>query len=381
MKRILALLLLCLTPIAAQSRVGKTQNVILVMSDGLRWQEIFDGVDAELLAAANDKNNGSKLSNNPERVKIATSLYMRSTPGESRVALMPFLWSVVVSKGQIFGNRKLGSSVTVTNGFSFSYPGYNEILTGIADPKVNSNDKIPNANVTVFEWLHGKPSFTHRVAAFGAWDTFRYIFNQPRAGFPVNSGYKTFDELPANQTIAILNTLKRDHPPVWIEEPFDSIPFYTALEYMKDKKPRLLFIGLGETDEWAHDNSYPEYLNAIHRVDQYLKTVWETVQSIPAYRGRTTILFTADHGRGNGPNWVDHGEKIPESRELWLAAIGPDTEPLGERKDTEEIGANQIAATIAALLGEDYVTAIRKAARPIKDLLPRSTTTRARGAR
>src|SRR5678809_1119978 len=110
MKRIFALLLLCLTPIAAQSRVGKTQNVILVMSDGLRWKEIFEGVDAELLSA-DDKDNRSKLSNNAERVKMAQSLYMRSTPGESRAALMPFLWSVVVSKGQIFGNRKLGSSV------------------------------------------------------------------------------------------------------------------------------------------------------------------------------------------------------------------------------------------------------------------------------
>jgi hypothetical protein len=380
MKRILALLMLCVTPTMAQSRAGKTQNVILVMSDGLRWQEIFGGVDADLLAAA-DKDNRSKLSNNSERVKITQSLYMRSTPGESRAALMPFLWSVVASKGQLFGNRKIGSRVAVTNGFSISYPGYNEILTGIADPKVSSNDNIPNPNVTVFEWLHGKPSFAHRVAAFGAWDTFRYIFNQQRAGFPVNSGYKTFDELPGNPTIAILNTLKRNQPQVWIDEPFDSIPFYTALEYMKDKKPRLLFIGLGETDDWAHDHSYPEYLNAIHRVDQYLKIVWETVQSIPAYRGRTTILFTADHGRGNGANWVDHGERIPESRESWLAAIGPDTEPLGERKDREEIGANQIAATIAALLGEDYVTAVPKAGRPIKDLLPKSTTPGTRGAR
>src|SRR5262245_7790007 len=129
MKRILVLLLLCLTPITAQSRAGKTQNVILVMSDGLRWQEIFNGVDAELLAAA-DKDNRSKLSNNSERVKITQSLYMRSTPGESRVALMPFLWSVVASKGQLFGNRKLGSNVTVTNGFSISYPGYTRSLPG-----------------------------------------------------------------------------------------------------------------------------------------------------------------------------------------------------------------------------------------------------------
>ncbi|MGI8992391.1 MAG: hypothetical protein ACR2I2_22775, partial [Bryobacteraceae bacterium] len=41
----------------------------------------------------------------------------------------------------------------VTNGLNFSYPGYSETLCGFADPRIKSNDKVPNPNVTVLEWL------------------------------------------------------------------------------------------------------------------------------------------------------------------------------------------------------------------------------------
>ncbi len=81
-------------------------------------------------------------------------------------------------QGQIFGNRDVGSESQVTNGLNFSYPGYNETLTGFADPRIHSNDNVPNPNVTVFEWLNAKPAFTGKVAAFGAWDVFNGIFNR-----------------------------------------------------------------------------------------------------------------------------------------------------------------------------------------------------------
>jgi hypothetical protein len=49
-----ALLLLSAVPALA----GKTQNIVLIVSDGLRWQEVFTGADPALL---NDKEGGSWL--------------------------------------------------------------------------------------------------------------------------------------------------------------------------------------------------------------------------------------------------------------------------------------------------------------------------------
>ncbi len=60
----------------------------------------------------------------------------------------------------------------VTNPHWFSYPGYSEILTGFVEPSITSNDKVPNPNVTVLEWLHRQPAFKEKVAAFGSWDVF-----------------------------------------------------------------------------------------------------------------------------------------------------------------------------------------------------------------
>ena len=343
----------------------QTENVILVMLDGLRWQEVFRGADPELLRTLGPEALGDPK----ERAANAQRLYGRENATAGRQALMPFLWSVVDTEGQIFGNRDLDSNSQVTNGLNFSYPGYNETLTGFADSRIHSNDNVPNPNVTVFEWLNAKPAFAGNVAAFGAWDVFNGIFNRESCGFVVNAGYDPLTEIPITPELKMLNDLKTETARIWPDEPFDPLPFYTAIEYVKANKPRLLFVGLGETDDWAHAGSYAEYLNAAHRGDSYIRQLWELVQSMPEYRGKTTLIVLPDHGRGVGEQWTDHGEKIPESKETWMAFLGPDTPALGERKEADPVTESQVAATLAALLGEDYHAAVPLSGVPIPDVL------------
>jgi hypothetical protein len=342
-------------------QVHKTKNIIFVMTDGLRWQEVVRGVDSNLI----NKKYGKVTD-----IESVRKDYWRQGNDERRLALMPFLWEVVAKQGQIYGDREKHSDAFVTNGLNFSYPGYSETLCGFADPTVKSNDKIPNPNVTVLEWLHSKREYRGKVAAFAAWDVFPSIFNVNRAGFPVNAGYGALAETSGNPRVDLLNKLKSDGPRVWDEEPFDAIPFYTAMEYLKEHKPRVLFVSFGETDDWAHEGEYAQYLNAAHRVDYYIRTLWEVVQSIPEYRGRTTLVFSPDPGRGSGRReWGDHGEKIPDSKYIWMAFLGPDTPPLGERANVQPVSQNQIAATLAALLGLDYSRDTPKAGQPISDVI------------
>ncbi len=346
--------------LAAQPAAGrKTQNIIFVMADGLRWQEVFTGADASFIDRLNK-----------DEAAAVRKLLWRETPQERRETLMPFLWTVIARQGQVYGNVSAGSEAYVTNGLNFSYPGYSETLCGFADKRVDSNDKIPNPNVTVLEWLHQKPAYRGKVAAFGAWDTFGAIINAGRAGFPVVAGYDPLTVRPVTPRIELLNQLKATTTQLWGGEPFDSFPFLTAVEYLKEHRPRVLFLSLGETDEWAHSGDYTHYLEAANRNDSYVKALWELVQSMPEYRGRTSLIFSTDHGRGAGPqSWKDHGQEVPESKDIWMAFLGPDTPALGERRDIAPVTENQIAATLAALLGEDYAGAVPQAGKPVADAL------------
>src|SRR6266498_3190665 len=218
----------------------KTQNVFLIISDGLRWQEVFDGAEAELMT----KENGGVKDTNALR-----SAFWRATGLERREALLPFFWTEIARRGQLFGNQNKGSVVTVMNGKKFSYPGYNEILTGAPDPRIDSNDKKPNANVTVFEWLNGRAGLRNHAAVFGTWDVFPYIFNIERSHLPIwpvwESKFGSYEIPPPQYVVDLL----RDTTPVWDGVTYDSFLFHVVTDHLKRKLPRLVFLGFGETDE------------------------------------------------------------------------------------------------------------------------------------
>jgi hypothetical protein len=364
LRNLLMCLIICAFVQQGSAQERKTRNVIFVMTDGFRWQEVFHGADPELM----DKKHG-----NVGDEKSLQAEFWRSDPGDRRRALLPFLWTVIEPKGQVYGNRDRGSDAAVTNGLNFSYPGYSEALCGFPDPRIKSNDKYPNPNENVLEWLNRKPEFADKVAAFGAWDLFPYIFNVERSGLTVNAGYEPFTAMPRTPLLDALNSLKQETD-VLDGEALDAFPFHTALEYLKTRKPRVLFLSLGETDEWAHMGKYDLYLKSAHRFDEYVKTLWETAQSMDEYRGATTLILAVDHGRGRAPvEWRSHGEKLPESKYVWMAFLGPDTPARGERSNVPPISQNQIATTLAALLGEDYAGRQPKAGEPIADVLGPAT--------
>jgi len=341
----------------------KTRNILLVTSDGLRWQEVFGGAEPALT----NKENGGVA--DPVLLKKE---FGGDTPEIRRRLLMPFVWDVIAKQGQLFGNAQAGSEVKVTNGKNFSYPGYNEIFTGAADPAIDSNDKIPNRNVSVFEWLNGRDEFRGAVAAFGSWDVFPYILNQSRSKLPVIAGWEPLSGGGVTGEEIMIGRLLTETPRLWEDCCYDCFTFRAAFEYFKRQRPRVLYIGLGETDEFAHAGQYDQYLRSARRVDDYLRLLWEKIQSSPDYRDTTTLIVTADHGRGNAPlEWKNHGADIPGSERIWIAVIGPDTPALGERTHHKPLTQGQVAATLAALLGLDYRSFAPKAAPPIDAVLRR----------
>jgi hypothetical protein len=343
--------------IAALSARAATQapasSVVLVTVDGLRWQEVFGGAD-QAYFRRDDKGVIDPLSKD----------YAGTTAEARRSVLMPFMWSVIAKHGQIFGDASRGSVSRVTNGLWFSYPGYNELFSGAADARISSNDKVPNPNVTVFEWLNRHAGFEGRVRAFGAWDVLPFIVNSDRSRVPVGTGFTPIPA-PGTPRERDINQLARDLPAYWRYGTFDAPIVYAALDALKEQKPRVLYLMLGEGDEWAHEGRYDLYLDATARADRFLERIWATLQSLPEYRDRTTMIVTTDHGRGATPkDWTDHGRNVPAAEATWIAAIGPGVPPLGVRRNVH-VTASQIAATIAAVVGTDFHAAMPGSAPPL----------------
>lgn len=333
------------------------EHVLWITFDGLRWQEFFGGVDMRLV---NSESGGVK------DVDAVRQTFERADGAAARAVLLPFIWNEVVPNGQVFGAQSHGSLATCTNGRFFSYPGYSEILCGFPDDRIDSNDKIPNPNSTVLEWLHGKPEFGGKIHAWTSWDVFPFILNEQRSGIPVNAGWMPLAQQFDSAHFRQLDSIASELPHMWPSVRYDFFTFEGAKECLKRHQPRVLYVSFGETDDWAHEGRYDLYLESARRTDEYIRQLWETAQAIPEFRDKTTLIVTTDHGRGDGrESWKSHSSDIPGSEQIWIAAYGAGVRTAGIRRDVA-VTQSQVAATVAELLGHDYASTDER----IGDVLP-----------
>lgn len=328
------------------------QKVFLITLDGLRWQELFGGADSLLI--------DSEYTKKPDYIK---DLFWAETANERREKLMPFFWNTIEKQGQIYGNRAFSNNVDVANTHWFSYPGYSEILTGVTDnERINSNDKINNPNVTILEVLNNTPQYKGKVGAFGSWDVFPFIINEERSGLYVNAGYRKAKGNDLTEKEIYLNHLQDQAIQPWTTVRQDVFTHNYAFEFIKKNKPSFVFISYGETDDFAHDGDYMQYLLATKNTDEMIQELWDYCQKDEFYKDNTVFIITTDHGRGTQPleEWKSHGQglkyhgkvyNIKGSDETWLAVIGNNIEARGEIKNKAQLYNSQIFTTIATLLG------------------------------
>jgi len=333
-----------------------TENLIIFTLDGMRWEEVFGGADSAII-------------NNPKYCRDKDELNNRfgsNDPAVRRAKLFPFLWGTVAQQGQLYGNRTIGNNVNNANRYWFSYPGYNEIFTGYPDTLVNSNDKIRNKNTNVLEFLNHQKALQGKIAVFSTWDAFPYILNKWRSGLYVNSDVDTL-QFPGKE-FQLLNEIQFLTPKPTGVRP-DILTYMAGKQYLKAYKPKVLYIAFDETDDYAHSGMYDQYLGTAHAEDGMIGDLWNMIQSMPEYKDKTTLIVTCDHGRGNAikDQWTDHGEKVLDAGQIWIAVMGPDTRATGEVKTPGLLYQEQIAATLAKLLGYEFV-AEHPVARPIMQM-------------
>lgn len=344
---------------AAQPAVAPAANVVLVTLDGARWQDIFGGVDLDILRSVSGDT--------PVESTPTYKRFWAPTAAARRAKTMPFLWGTLVAdNGVIFGNRALGSRMVVANTKKFSYPGYSELLTGSPhDDVITSNDNKRYGFLTVLEWLRRDLALAKdQVAVFGSWETFQSISESQAGTIAINAGYQAFAH--PDPEIRTLSALQFLAPSGFDGARHDVYTFRFGFAHLSTAKPRVLYLALNETDDWAHEKHYDLVFDALARTDTQLEQLWNWLQSDPQYRGRTTLILTVDHGRGRTPaDWMSHGEKIDGAEEIWLGCFGPTVGARGEAGAGEVLYQRQVAATVAGVLGRDFRAGAPGAAPPI----------------
>ena len=91
MKKLILVFLQLIIVMALNGQQSKTKNLIIVTLDGMRWQEVFNGVD-EVLMNDSIYNRDQKGMN---------SKFWAPASEERRKKLFPFMCDMVANRGQL----------------------------------------------------------------------------------------------------------------------------------------------------------------------------------------------------------------------------------------------------------------------------------------
>jgi hypothetical protein len=298
-------------------------NVILITLDGVRWDEVFKGTDPELTGA----------------------------PSE---VIMTHLNGDLANQGLLLGDRKQ-SFVQVSNRCNLSLPGYQSIFTG-HPTSCGSNFCSRVRNETFPEALQSKFNFSPvEIAGFASWSRIRRAYSRRHSELYLNAGLNSSELEGANhQDLDTLQSQDIPHwnrPHVWSSR-YDRYTFAHGFAFLKENHPRFLYIGLLDSDEYAHAGNYPAYVETLRTYDLWIREVVDYLDSSGEYGRNTLLIVTTDHGRGQGGDrWEDHGRKFPESNQIFLylrgLGIKPGIEVIPGFTLTHDFIRNLIEATFS----------------------------------
>jgi hypothetical protein len=194
----------------------------------------------------------------------------------------------------------------------------------------------------------------------------KYAASSRDGAFFMNGGRDAVPEALSTPATDLYVDLRRNVQQFWEETSNDVLTWRNAREYLQKNKPRILRLGIGQSDDWAHARRYDLVLDYLHIADGMIADLWQTLQSMEPYRGRTTLIVTTDHGRGRTPvDWAEHDAGIPGCQDIWIAVIGPDTPAFGEVRDAAGVTQGTVAATMLQHLGLDWREFNPEAAAPV----------------
>jgi hypothetical protein len=242
----------------------KTKNVIVIVVDGARYTETWGLSDRSLIP------NRSSLLN--EGV-LCTNFY--------------------------------------NNGYTFTNAGHTAITTGVYQYIDNSGTEIPQ-NPSIFQyWLEKTKKNSDQAWVITSKDKLAILSDCQNSDW--SGKYKPMTDCGNSG----LGSGYR----------YDSITFNHAKNVLVSKHPGLMLINFKEPDMSGHANDSAKYVQGIIDTDNYVRLMWEFIQSDSVYKNKTTLIVTNDHGRhtaGHLDGFVSHTDVCEGCKHIEFFGIGPD---------------------------------------------------------
>ncbi len=280
-------------------------HVVLVAIDGTRWQEVFRGTDDALADAS----------------------LAHASPDE----LLPNLRALAAA-GIALGDDDRPFEASGPN--FISLPGYTEMLTG-HEARCQENDCDERPLHTLLDSFRDAGALQGDVALITSWDKIERIATRDPESIVVSAGRSGGENLGAFRASPELAALLDEGAAVGPEPGRDGYrpDRYTAAlatAFFEKRRPRFLFVSLGDTDEYAHNGDYGRYIGALKRADRMVGEMKAIADGWEEWGERTMILVTTDHGRE--AHFRAHGRAYPESARAWLVGAGGGLSSRGLRR-------------------------------------------------
>lgn len=272
---------------------GNESNVILLMLDGVRWQEVFHGTDPEL------------------------------DEGDSEQVIFKNLFQDLGANDFLTGDKTMGNEMSVSNDVYISLPAYQSIMAGYTQSCLSNSCGRISVETVGERILREMNLSKYQVATISSWNKIPHSVEHIEGKTFVNAGQTPLlDETNDPETAEINRRQMADAPP-WHDARLDKYTFAHAMNYLKKHQPRFLFISLNDSDEWGHKGHYKNYVSSLRQYDEWIASLIKTLQQMGEYGKSTTLLITTDHGRGDGKNWKHHSALYPASEFIWLYGRNP----------------------------------------------------------
>ena len=297
---LLMTLLTAFTQLPAQAK--PETNVVLITLDGVRWQEIFNGTDPIL---SREHLNARQL--------------------------LPNLYDLFVDQGIAIGQK---SPIVASGPNHISLPGYLEITRGHPSTDCQSNDCYPVIDQSIFDL------FEHPTL-ISSWEQLARTV-PTNSNTIINAGRYIRSQSWRDQHLS-----EYQEYPSYFHNPNYRPDIHTmsiALDYWLETKnnPDLLFLSLGDSDEYGHLNNYNGYLAALNNADVFIGLLVKQMETTD-YGKNTVFIITADHGRNL--NFRDHGTSSASAR-VWLLMHGKGIPNIGSVHLKHQISLSNVFPTI-----------------------------------